>query len=47
MSYVLLITFPLALGASCFLLRHEMRLVMGGGDCRTDCALCSGDPLTS
>ena len=29
MSYVLLITFPLALGASCFLLRHEMRLVMG------------------
>ncbi|MFQ3632075.1 proton-conducting transporter membrane subunit [Roseiflexus sp.] len=29
MSYVLLITFPLALGASCFLLRKETQLVIG------------------
>jgi formate hydrogenlyase subunit 3/multisubunit Na+/H+ antiporter MnhD subunit len=29
MSYVLLITFPLALGASCFLIRKETQLVIG------------------
>jgi formate hydrogenlyase subunit 3/multisubunit Na+/H+ antiporter MnhD subunit len=29
MSYVLLVTFPVALGASCFLLRKETQLVIG------------------